>query len=90
VIPKDKIEMSKGYIPIVNTIYEVNTDYHPFNLDNNLLPGEWPTALILDLTDTDVMIEWKTGDRSGTQEWMALIYFQVEVPMLIPALGLCA
>ena len=79
-----------GYpmVPEVNAIYEVNTDYHPFNLDNCLQPGDWPTARILEVKDENVLIHWESGDRVGQEEWMALVYFQADVPMLIPALGL--
>ena len=75
-------------IPKVCDVYEVNTDYHPFNLDNCLTPGTWPTARILDVDTDNVLIQWETGDRTGQDEWVAIVYFQAEIPMLIPALGI--
>ncbi|MBT7443091.1 MAG: hypothetical protein HN790_03910 [Methylococcales bacterium] len=76
-------------IPAVAAIYEVNTEYHPFNLDNCLKPGDWPTARILEVNDENVLIKWVSGDRVDTDpEWMSLIYFQADIPMLIPALGI--
>jgi hypothetical protein len=79
-----------GYLvsPEVNAVYEVNTDYHPFNLDNYLQPGDWPTARILEVKEANVLIHWNSADRVGQEEWIALGYFQADVPMLIPALGL--
>ena len=81
--------MTKYAIPKIGVIYEVNTDYHPYNLDNCLKPGDWPTAKILEINDDSVLIQWLTADQaSQPPEWISIIYFTSDIPMLIEALGL--
>lgn len=81
--------MSNTTVPDIDALYEVNPEYHPFNLDNCLKPGDWPTVRILDVKQDNVLIRWESGDRVGSKpDWIALVYFQADVPMFIPALGM--